>query len=135
MADVVPHEETFRQLREHLEILRAPPARQREWASEHYFFIDELMLSFFDMFPGFMPRLRQAGLVPPAFEAVLKRLEQHFQSMRAATKVGDPLWVEWELVATAPEWQRVRELASEALDLLPLREDENADAEGDQPMR
>jgi hypothetical protein len=134
VARVVPPEETLRQLREHLELLRAPMPTQRQWAAEHHFYVDELMLGFFDMFPGFMPGLRDAGLISPAFEVALKQLEQHFQSMRAETKVGDPLWVEWELVATAPEWQQVRELASEALDLLATGEENDGGADrGHQP--
>lgn len=123
----------MRQLREHLGILGAPVARQRRWATEHHFFIDELMLGFFDMFPGFMPRLREAGFVTPAVESILKHLEQQFQSMRAATSVGHPLWIEWDLVATAPEWQRVRELASQALDLLAVGDENDAVIDDDQP--
>jgi hypothetical protein len=114
----VPPEETLRQLRDHLEVLAAQMPQQKQWARDHYALIDELMLSFFDMFPGFIPRLREAQFVSPACESALKTLEQHFQSMRAKTEVGDPLWVDWELVASSPDWQQVRDLATEALKLL-----------------
>lgn len=103
------------QLKERVAILAAPVDEQREWAHDHGYPIDELMQSFTDVVPMYFGRLRSEGVMDDRDELVLLRLRVYFD----ATMVGrKELFQEWDAVANAPEWQRVRELARQVLETL-----------------
>jgi hypothetical protein len=105
-------EESLAQLTEHVAILSAPANKQEIWANEHNLPIDELMLQFFDMVPGWLPRLQAAGVIDSSDELALLRLRVHFDSVMLGRT---NLFTKWDTVRDALEWQRVRDLAEAAL--------------------
>lgn len=109
-------EESLAQLVEQVTVLAAPVAQQQQWADDHGRLIDELMLIFLDMVPGWLGRLRQHQVIDVDGETILLRIEQAFESMRALDDRS--LWTDWDVVGEAPEWQNIRALANQALTAL-----------------
>lgn len=109
-------EESLAQVVEQVAILAAPGSEQERWAEDHGFLIDELMLQFFDMVPGWLRRLRLHEVIDENGELSLLRIEEAFEAMRALD--NRTLWTEWEAVKASPEWQNIRQLAAQALVVL-----------------
>lgn len=99
------------QIREQVVVLASDVDEQRRWAHECGLPIDELMQSFTDLVPMFFSRLRSEGALRDRDELVLLRLRVYFDEYMRDPK----LFRSWDAVASAYQWQRVRELAYDAL--------------------
>ena len=113
MRDDRHAQKSLAQLVEQVTILAAPVAEQQQWADDQGRLIDELMLIFLDMVPGWLKRLRQHQVIDVDGETSLRRIEEAFESMRGLDNRS--LWTGWDAVGASPEWQNIRELASQAL--------------------
>lgn len=93
----------------------APPAEQNAWVDGSGFPAEEIALQFYDAMDAFLGRLRRNGLIDDADEAALLALHAYVQQVQARLFVDRDHFVEGWYVTEAPEWQKVRSLATDAL--------------------
>jgi hypothetical protein len=114
VSEITP-KQSMAQLEESVARLAAPDAEQRLWAEEHDYPIRELILDLDLAWPLWQPRLSEAGIVDADDEAALDLLRNY------AISLVDPKYEHlftWNAVRDAPEWRRVRESATNALEML-----------------
>lgn len=99
-----------------VERLSAPTTAQMAWLDENGLPIDELMLFLDDLMPG-LPLAVAPGAVTKSAQAAVNDVHTFLLAMRSNPELfddTDALETERTL-KTAPEWNRVRELAEIAL--------------------
>jgi hypothetical protein len=112
MAVQSPHP-ALDQVVEQVAVMAMDASDQERWAQTHSFPIDELMLQFSDMVPGWIPQLVASGAIDEADELRLLRMKVYPETMR---EMGESiLWTESDQLAKSTEWQHLRVLADDAL--------------------
>jgi hypothetical protein len=90
-------------------LLAAPSHVQEDWARKSQFPAEELALRLYDSVPGWIPRLREAGVLSEAGARCLQNLRDYVESVQPG------LFEDGPCVSSAPEWETVRRLATETL--------------------
>lgn len=118
MTPPISAEELLAQLDEEVALLVASTEEQESWARRTGFPTEEIALQLYDSVPGWLDRLRQNRLIDSADERSIAELIDYMKATQTQ------LFKDGPFVTSAPEWQKVRELASIALQALrrPLSE-------------
>lgn len=111
MKSISP-EQLLDQLLDQVRLLGASAPEQERWARKNLFPAEELALHLYDSVPGWIARLREAGVLNEAGERCLRELRDYVESVQPC------LFGDGPYVSSAPEWRNVRHLASEALALI-----------------
>lgn len=98
------------QIRQSVELLAAPAAKQIEWLRNMNFHADELGLLFFDAVPVTLPTLLAERKLTPDADRALRNLREALDALfgrdDAAALMAD------EALTSAPEWEEIRRLAA-----------------------
>ena len=111
----VSADELLAQLKQTIERLLAPVDEQRKWVESEAVPIDEILVELDDEWPLWRFRLRNENAIDADGERALDRLVEY--SLSLVDPSNEHLFT-WPAVERAPEWQRVRDLAHEALQAL-----------------
>jgi hypothetical protein len=108
-------EELLAQLDEIIALFLAAPREQNRWVDETNVPAEEMALQFYDTMPFWLNRLQECGLTDEADETALRELFEYVQGVQSQLFIDREHFVGGWYVTDAPEWQRVRELATVAL--------------------
>jgi len=109
-------DEVFARLDKYLELLAAPREQQEAWAAETNSSIEEMRLQLLDVVPDLFPMMEAQLLIDAVDEENISRLIELMDGMPGVDKLY--LWTDWDAVESQPEWMRVRQQASIALEML-----------------
>lgn len=108
---------------ESVSLVAAPFDEQLRWVDEHNFPVGELTEQLIDVWPLFQRHLSGTGVIDPQDERCLDHLSTYASSMEKRL-------FSVEAMNEAPEWQKLRELASDALSSLRRPSSEKTEATG-----
>lgn len=115
MVDGVSAYVQLGQLDESVARLAAPPDVQRVWVDENDYPIRELVMDLDLAWPLWRTRLMAEGLVDDEDVVALDQLSSY--SLSLVDPAHEHLFT-WDAVHHAPEWEKVRKLAEQALTTL-----------------
>jgi hypothetical protein len=108
----IPVDALFAQLREMVVLLASPAGEQVSWLAKQHYPVDELALQLDDAVPAWFSRLREHQLLPEGAATALVDLNAYLGTIRSGSGLNP--WSH-EGLRVAPEWSRVRALATDAL--------------------
>jgi hypothetical protein len=101
-----------------LQLLAAPGQLQAAWLVAEGYSNDELGMQFDDWFDVLLPTMKRDGLIDGRADEAAQAIATQLEVMR--TTSARLLWTATAELHAAPEWQRLRDLAQPALDVLGL---------------